>query len=81
MIEPMVDFSSVITALSAISSISVIVGAVFVVFQLRQNSKLITASVQENKATILVALLDKITNETLQGVANLCMISSRNTQR
>jgi len=60
----MVDLSSVTTVLSAISSVSVVAGAVFIVFQLRQNSKLIRASVQENKATMLVALIDKLTNES-----------------
>jgi len=59
-----IDFSSVINVLSAISSISVIFGAIFVVFQLRQNAKLIQLTVRENKSEIALALLEKITDES-----------------
>jgi hypothetical protein len=59
-----VDFSSVVTFLSAISSIAVILGVIFVVFQLRQNSKLIKLQVIQNRSNIALALFDKITGET-----------------
>jgi hypothetical protein len=58
------DFSSVVTYLSAISSIAVILGAIFVIFQLRQNSKLIELQVRQNRSSIALALLDKITDES-----------------
>jgi len=58
------DFSSVIQALSAVSSVAVVAGAIFVVFQLRQNAKLIEATLQENKATSSIALLERLTDES-----------------
>jgi hypothetical protein len=60
----MVDLSSVIQALSAVSSVAVIFGAIFVIFQLRQNAKLISATLLENKATSSIAILEKITDES-----------------
>jgi hypothetical protein len=58
------DFQSVINFLSAISSLAVILGAVFVVFQLRQNARLIELGSRETKSTISLALLEKITDES-----------------
>jgi hypothetical protein len=58
------DLSSIINYLSAISSIAVILGAIFVVFQLRQNAKLIELTIHENRSSIAFALLEKITDET-----------------
>jgi adenine-specific DNA methylase len=61
----MVDlFSTIFSDLGAVSSIAVIAGAIFVVFQLRQNSKLIQATLLENKANVSLALLEKITEES-----------------
>ena len=59
-----IDLSSLVTFLSAISSIAVILGAIFVVFQLRQNSKLIELQVKQNHSIIGLALLDKLTDES-----------------
>lgn len=41
-----------------------ILGAAFVVFQLRQNAKLIQATIQETRANASIALLEKITDES-----------------
>ena len=60
----LVDLSSLIEVLSAISSLAVITGAVFIVFQLRQNAGLIQATIQENKTNGLISLLEKITDES-----------------
>jgi hypothetical protein len=59
-----VDSSAIINYLSAISSIAVILGAIFVVFQLRQNSREIELQVRQNRANIALALLDKLTDQT-----------------
>jgi hypothetical protein len=59
-----VDLSAVIQGLSAVSSVAVIFGAVFVIFQLRQNAKLIEATLLENKATSSITILEKITDES-----------------
>ena len=58
------DFSQIIQFLSAISSIAVIAGAIFVVLQLRQNAKLINATIQSNKSTIGFSLLERIIDDT-----------------
>jgi hypothetical protein len=58
------DFSSIVEGLSAISSVAVIAGAFFIVFQLRQNASLIEATNRENRASTSIALLEKITNES-----------------
>jgi hypothetical protein len=50
--------------LSAISSVAVIAGAVFVVFQLRQNGRLIKLQLHENRSNIAFALLEKVTEES-----------------
>jgi len=60
----LVDLSGIIQDLSAISSIAVVAGAFFIIFQLRQNAKLIEATVQENKANTSIALIEKITDES-----------------
>jgi hypothetical protein len=59
-----IDFSSIVNFLEAISSISVILGAVFVVFQLRQNAKLIQLQVSQNRSNIALALMDTLTSES-----------------
>jgi hypothetical protein len=61
-----VDLSTLINFLSAISSIAVILGAIFVVFQLRQNAKLIQLTIRENRSNIALALLEKITARGIQ---------------
>ncbi|HMK94912.1 MAG TPA: hypothetical protein VK536_05870 [Candidatus Limnocylindrales bacterium] len=65
------DFSGLSQVLTAISSISVILGVVFVVIQLRQNNKLIELNAKQNEATlrelksnISFELLEKLTDES-----------------
>jgi hypothetical protein len=58
------DFSSIVEGLSAVSSVAVVAGAFFIVFQLRQNARLIEATNQQNRASTSIALLEKITNES-----------------
>ena len=60
----MVDLGFLVSDLSAISSIAVILGAVFVVFQLRQNARLIKTANFETKANISFSVLEKITEES-----------------
>lgn len=60
----MVSLSDVITVLGASSSIAVIFGAVFIVFQMRQNAKLIEATLREGRATVALSMLERITDES-----------------
>ena len=60
----MVDLSSIVTGLSAISSIAVVAGAVFIIFQLRQNAKLINATLQENKSNVAFTMLERIIDDS-----------------
>jgi len=59
-----VDFSQVALSLSAVSSVAVVAGAVFVVFQLRQNAKLINATIQETKAGIAFSMVERIIDDS-----------------
>ncbi len=47
------DFSAFLTYAPALSSLAVIIGAIFVFFQLRQNNKLIRATSQQAEAAVL----------------------------
>ncbi|MDH2901183.1 MAG: hypothetical protein PXY39_09450, partial [archaeon] len=47
------DFSAFLTYAPALSSLAVIIGAIFVLFQLRQNNKLIRATSQQAEAAVL----------------------------
>ena len=60
----MVSLSDLITVLSASSSIAVILGAIFVVFQLRQNAKLIQATLKQERSNVALSLLERITDES-----------------
>jgi hypothetical protein len=60
----MVDFSPLINFLSAISSIAIILGAIFVVFQLRQNARLIRTANLEVKSNMSFSVLEKITEDS-----------------
>jgi hypothetical protein len=60
----MVDLSFLVADLSAISSLAVILGAVFVIFQLRQNARLIKTANFETKANISFSVLEKVTEES-----------------
>lgn len=58
------DFSQLALYLSAASSIAVIVTAIIVSFQLRQNAKLIEVSTQENKSNIAFSMLERIVSDS-----------------
>jgi hypothetical protein len=65
------DLSGLIQVLSAVSSVAVILGVVFIVVQLRQNAKLIDlnakltdATFQQVKANISFEILEKLTEES-----------------
>jgi hypothetical protein len=60
----MVDLTTVISYLSALSSVAVVLGAIFVVFQLRQNAKLIKTANFDTKAEMSFSVLEKITEES-----------------
>src|SRR5216683_488064 len=60
----MVDLSFLVSDLSAISSLAVILGAVFVIFQLRQNARLIKTANFETKANMSFSVLELITEES-----------------
>ena len=62
--ELAIDLSGVMTLLSATSSVAVIAGALFIVFQLRQNGKLIEATVRQNRSNVSIALIERITDES-----------------
>ncbi len=59
-----VDFSQLALALSAVSSLAVVAGAIFVVLQLRQNAKLINATIQETKSGIAFSMLERIIDDS-----------------
>lgn len=60
----MVSAADVVTLLSASSSIAIILGAVFVVLQMRQNAKLIEATLREERSNVALSLLERITDES-----------------
>ncbi len=60
----MVSLTDVLTVLGASSSIAVILGAIFIVFQMRQNARLIEATLRENRANVAVSMLERITDES-----------------
>jgi hypothetical protein len=60
----LVDLSSIAAALGAVSSVAVIAGAVFIIVQLRQNSKLLDATVRETKASIAFAMAERIIDDS-----------------
>jgi len=60
----MVDLGFLVSDLSAISSLAVILGAVFVIFQLRQNARLIKTANFETKANMSFSVLELITEES-----------------
>jgi hypothetical protein len=57
------SISEITFILSAISSAAVIAGAVFIVFQLRQNAKLIQATLAQNRNDAAFSILDRLTQE------------------
>jgi hypothetical protein len=60
----MVDLAPAVSYLSAISSVAVVAGAIFVVFQLRQNANLIRTANFETKSNMSFSVLEKITEES-----------------
>jgi len=60
----MVTLQDVITLLSASSSIAVILGAIFIVLQMRQNARLIEATLREERSNVALSLLERITDES-----------------
>ncbi|MBO0887563.1 DUF4760 domain-containing protein [Candidatus Bathyarchaeota archaeon] len=63
-LHSMVDVATIISYLSALSSIAVVLGAIFVVFQLRQNARLIKTANFETKSNMSFSVLEKITEES-----------------
>jgi hypothetical protein len=59
-----IDLSTVALTLSAVSSAAVVAGAIFVVFQLRQNNKLINATIQETRSGIAFSVLERIIDDS-----------------
>jgi hypothetical protein len=53
-----------VAVLSAISSIAVIASAFFIILQLRQNSKVIRATLHQERSNISFSMLEKITDES-----------------
>jgi len=69
-----VDIGSITADLSLLSSLAIILGALFVIVQLRQNNKLIEAANEQAKAAAIQA---KLTNEQMKqnnDVANMDLI-------
>lgn len=60
----MVTFSDIVTALSVSSSVAIILGAIFVVIQMRQNKRLIEATLREERSNVALSLLERITDES-----------------
>jgi hypothetical protein len=58
------DASQVINILSALSSIAVTASAFFIILQLRQNSKVIRATLHQEKSNISFSMLEQITDES-----------------
>jgi hypothetical protein len=77
-VELSFDLSSVIQVLNAVSAWAVIAGVIFVVFQLRQNARLIEASnrqletanrqveasIQQNKLQAMLSTIERFTDES-----------------
>jgi len=59
-----VSVSDVVTWLAAVSSLAVIVGVGFVVLQLRQNARLLEATLRQQRSDVTVSILERITDES-----------------
>jgi hypothetical protein len=76
-IELSFDISLLVQDLDALSALAVIAGVIFVIFQLRQNAKLIEASdrqidtanrqveasIQQNRQQVILSVVDRFTND------------------
>lgn len=60
----MVDVPTLVAILGASSSAAVILSAVFVLVQLRQNARLLQATLNQSKAAFSLNVLEKITDES-----------------
>jgi hypothetical protein len=60
----MVSTDTIITILSASSSAAVVLSALFVLIQLRQNARLLSATLNQSKATFSLNVLERITDES-----------------
>ena len=58
----MVSLSDVVVWLSAISSLAVIFGAGFVVLQLRQNARILEATLRQQRSDVAISLIERITD-------------------
>ncbi|MDE1852400.1 MAG: hypothetical protein KGI38_01500 [Thaumarchaeota archaeon] len=62
-----IALSDLTLVLSAVSSVAVVAGAVFVVFQLRQNAKLVNATIHETKAGISFSMVERLIDDSFVG--------------
>ena len=67
----MVELADIVLVLNAISAIAVLLGLVFVVFQLRQNARLIKASneqvqasILQNKSSVATSVVERFTDDS-----------------
>jgi hypothetical protein len=60
----MVSVSDVVTWLAAVSSLAVIVGVGFVVLQLRQNARLLEATLRQQRSDVTLSILERLTDES-----------------
>jgi len=67
----LVDLADILQALNAVSALAVLSGVIFVVFQLRQNAKLIKASneqvqasIAQNKASVATSVVERFTDDS-----------------
>lgn len=58
----MVSLGDIVTYLSAISAIAVILGVGFVVVQLRQNARILQATLRQQRSDVTVSLIERITD-------------------
>jgi hypothetical protein len=59
-----VSVQDLITWLSAISSLAVILGVAFVVLQLRQNARLLEATLRQQRSDVTLGLIERVTDES-----------------
>ena len=60
----MVSASDLATWLAALSSLAVIVGVSFVVIQLRQNARLLEATLRQQRSDVAASVLERVTDES-----------------
>ena len=67
----MVDLTDLVQVLNSVSAIAVLLGVIFVVFQLRQNARLIKASneqvqasILQNKSSVATSLVERFTDDS-----------------